>query len=34
MGEVRHVTPPTGFAFKSRKRDLKEKQDREDMKDY
>ena len=34
MDEVRHVTPKSGFAFKDRKRDLKDKQDREDMRDY
>jgi hypothetical protein len=34
MDEVRHQTPRPGFAFKDRKRDLKDKQDRDDMKDY
>ena len=34
MDEVRHPTPKTGFAFKDRKRDLKNKQDRDEMKDY
>lgn len=32
--EVRHPTPKKGFAFKDRKRDLKDKQARDDMKDY
>ena len=34
MDEVRHPTPKKGFAFKDRKRDLKDKQDRNDMRDY
>jgi hypothetical protein len=34
MDEVRHQTPRPGFAFKDRKRDLKDKQDRDYMKDY
>jgi len=34
MDEVRHPMPPKGFVFKDRKRVLKDKQDRDDMKDY
>jgi hypothetical protein len=34
MDEVRHPIPPKGFAFKDRKRALKDKQDREDMRNY
>lgn len=34
MDEIRHPIPPKGFAFKDRKRALKDKQDREDMKNY
>lgn len=34
LDEVRHPMPKPGFAFKDRKRMLKDEQDREDMKDY
>lgn len=34
MDEIRHPTPPKGFAFKDRKRDLKDKEDRNEMKNY
>ena len=34
MDEVRHPIPPTGFAFKDRKRSLKDKLDNEDMRNY
>ena len=34
LDEVRHPMPKSGFVFKDRKRDLKDKQDRDDMRDY
>lgn len=34
MDEIRHPTPPKGFAFKDRKRDMLDKQHNQDMKDY
>ena len=34
LDEVRHQTPRPGYAFKDRKRDIKNKEDRDDMRDY
>lgn len=34
MDEVRHPTPKSGFAFKDRKRALKDEESLKEMKDY